>query len=137
MSFVKQVYNYIFVATDQQNVLLKINGIGVGIGILIGIFTIPAASYSLGRGLRGATLTQLIMELLFMVGAIRVGYRKKISPIINTKVFQTNILILIGFSLVGYAVTHMMTIGYVSFFVVAGLLNGALILVSLPTLKKI
>jgi len=41
MSFIKQVYNYLFVAVDKQNVLLPINLIGVGLGVLLGIRVIP------------------------------------------------------------------------------------------------
>jgi len=35
LSFVKQVYNYLFVAEEKQNVLLAINGLGVAIGLSI------------------------------------------------------------------------------------------------------
>ena len=49
LSFVKQVYNYIFVATGKQNVLLGVNGLGVVIGIAVGLYTIPAFHLSLGR----------------------------------------------------------------------------------------
>lgn len=45
-SFVKQVYNYIFVATENQNVLLGVNGVGVAVGIVVGLCTIP--SFGLG-----------------------------------------------------------------------------------------
>ena len=37
LSFVKQIFNYLFVATDLQNKLFKINLFGVVIGIAIGV----------------------------------------------------------------------------------------------------
>lgn len=37
MSFMKQVFNYVFVANDKQNVLLGINAFGVLIGLLVAI----------------------------------------------------------------------------------------------------
>jgi hypothetical protein len=40
-SFIKQVYNYIFVATKKQNLLLGINGFGVLIGVGVGLWMIP------------------------------------------------------------------------------------------------
>jgi O-antigen/teichoic acid export membrane protein len=40
MTFIKQVYNYIFVATDNQNELFKINSLGVILGIGCGIFLV-------------------------------------------------------------------------------------------------
>lgn len=76
-SFIKQVYNYLFVTVDRQNVLLGINGIGVIIWVSLWIFAIPK------RSLAGWVLTQLIIEFLFMSGAILVAHKNKISPIKN------------------------------------------------------
>jgi O-antigen/teichoic acid export membrane protein len=98
-SFVKQVYNYIFVATDEQNVLLKINGAGVIVGIILGLYMIPSG-FGLGRGLLGATITQIAMELVFMGGAIYVGMRKDISPILNTKILGKTMISLLLFGII-------------------------------------
>ncbi len=76
-SFIKQVYNYLFVTVDKQNVLLGINGIGVIIWVSLWIFAIPK------RGLAGWVLTQLVIEFMFMAGAILVAHKNKISPIKN------------------------------------------------------
>ncbi len=77
MSFIKQVYNYLFVTVDKQNVLLGINGIGVIIWVSLWIFVIPK------RGLAGWVLTQVIIECLFMTWAMLVAHKNKISPIKN------------------------------------------------------
>jgi len=42
LSFIKQVYNYIFVAMEQQNRLFLINLIGVVLGAAVGIYLIPS-----------------------------------------------------------------------------------------------
>lgn len=76
-SFIKQVYNYLFVTVDRQNVLLGINGIGVIIWIWLGIFAIPK------RWLAWGVLTQVVIEFLFMTWAILVARKNKISPIKN------------------------------------------------------
>jgi len=76
-SFIKQVYNYLFVTVDKQNVLLGINGIGVIIWVSLWVFVIPK------RGLAGWVLTQLIIEFLFMFWAIIVAHKNNISPIKN------------------------------------------------------
>lgn len=41
LSFVKQVYNYTFVALDQQNLLFGINAVGVLAGCVVGVYMIP------------------------------------------------------------------------------------------------
>ncbi len=41
LSFIKQVYNYLFVALEKQNILFGINLIGVLIGAGVGLFLIP------------------------------------------------------------------------------------------------
>jgi len=75
LSFIKQVYNYLFVTVDKQNVLLYINWIWVIIWVGLWIFAIPK------RWLAWWVLTQVVIEFLFMIWAIFVGHRNKISPI--------------------------------------------------------
>ena len=42
LSFIKQVYNYLFVALEKQNLLFEINLVGVLIGAGVGIWIIPS-----------------------------------------------------------------------------------------------
>ncbi|MEI6426396.1 MAG: oligosaccharide flippase family protein, partial [Candidatus Absconditabacteria bacterium] len=135
-SFVKQVYNYIFVATDQQNVLLKINGVGVIVGLILGLSLIPSGSFGLGRGLLGATITQVAMELVFMGGAIYVGIRKDISPIIDKKILRRTIGMICLFAVIGIGVTYNMQVSYTMFFILASIFNGTMLLISRKSLKK-
>ena len=135
-SFVKQVYNYVFVATGKQNVLLGVNGIGVLIWIFLWLYLIPNRSFTLGRGLFGAIITQLIMEFIFMSLAIRVGIRKAVTPVLSKKVFLRVCLVLACFAAVWRAVTSHVHMTYLSFFIIAIILNWSVALVSLPLLKK-
>ena len=41
LSFIKQVYNYLFVSVDKQNVLFTINIVGVIIGLAVALYLIP------------------------------------------------------------------------------------------------
>ena len=41
LSFAKQVYNFMFVSTGLNNHLLKVNAIGVVIGMVVGAIVIP------------------------------------------------------------------------------------------------
>ena len=77
MSFIKQVYNYTFVALDQQNKLFSINGIGVLIWCIIWIFLIPR------YWLFGGVITQLFIEAFFTGGAILIGKIKNLTPKIS------------------------------------------------------
>lgn len=136
LSFIKQVYNYIFVATGKQNVLLGVNGVGVFIWILLWLYLIPNRSFTLGRWIFGAIITQLVMEFIFMSLAIRTGFRKSVTPILSKNILWKTALVLACFSAVWYAVTSYIHMTYISFFITAIVLNGSVALLSLPLLKK-
>ncbi|USN54765.1 MAG: hypothetical protein H6765_09915 [Candidatus Peribacteria bacterium] len=79
LSFVKQVFNYIFVSTDLQNKLLGINLFGVIVGASIGIPLI------LKYQLVGGIIAQGIFELLFVLGALWVAYKHNSLPHVARK----------------------------------------------------
>lgn len=130
-SFVKQVYNYLFVSVDKQNVLLPINLAWVLVGIPLWVWMIPR------YWLLGWAITQLAIEFIFMIGAIRIGKQKKVQPIFSLKILWQFALILAGMSAVGYAIIHFWEINILRFFVVAILLNLFVIYVALRPIKKI
>ena len=130
-SFIKQVYNYLFVAVEKQNVLLPINLIGIAIGIPLGLFLIPK------YGLFGWAVTQASIEFMFMIWAIRTGSRKKVQPIFSRKKMWLLIGILAGFSIWGYFINQYFVHSFVWFFVVAILLNALLVLLSRRPIKTI
>ncbi len=130
-SFIKQVYNYLFVAVEKQNVLLPINLIGVIVWIPLWVRLIPT------YGLRGGVLTQLAIEFLFMLGAIWIGMRKKVQPVFSRGRLLLLMGILIGITIVWYFVDYYFVHSFVLFFVVALLLNLLLVLLSRHPIKKI
>jgi O-antigen/teichoic acid export membrane protein len=75
LSFIKQVYNYLFVAEEKQNLLFWINLVGVIIGLAIGLWTIPH------YGILGGIVTQLTLEITFVIGSIYTAHRQNITPI--------------------------------------------------------
>lgn len=81
MTFIKQVYNYIFVATDNQNELFKINSLGVILGIGCGIFLVKY------YGLVGWIITQVRVELLYMLGGFWIARKKWVLPRVDWKQF--------------------------------------------------
>jgi hypothetical protein len=139
LSFVKQVYNYIFVATKKQNLLLGINGLGVLVGISVWLWMIPDWKVALGLGLFWAMITQLTMEILFVIGAIGTGMRHKVSPIMNGNIIFQISLIMWWFAMIGRAITRLWIIdmGYLEFFIIAWILNLWVVWVSYKLLKRI
>jgi O-antigen/teichoic acid export membrane protein len=96
LSFIKQVYNYLFVATEKQNLLLWINLIGVIIGLIIWLWTIPR------YGILGGIITQWILEISFVIGSIYTANRQKITPIVPRKTITTITIVTIILCLLGY-----------------------------------
>lgn len=106
LSFIKQIFNYVFVSTDLQNKLLNINLFGVVIWALIGVPLI--LKYQLLWWL----IAQATFEILFVIGAIYVAYKHKVVPdIARNKIglilVGTVALLLIG-SMVQIEYTHLL-----------------------------
>jgi O-antigen/teichoic acid export membrane protein len=78
-SFVKQSFNYLFLAIKKQNILLSINGIGILIGLPFALFAIRE------RWLLGALRGQWILELLFVIGSVVAAHYYKALPRMHMK----------------------------------------------------
>ncbi len=74
LSFIKQVFNYLFVSTDLHNKLLWINLFGVVVGV--GIWVPLLLKYQL----IGGVITQIILEVLFVIWAIYVAWKHNMLP---------------------------------------------------------
>ena len=79
LSFIKQIFNYLFVATDTHNTLLGINTVGVLIGTSVGVGLV------LHYQLAGGIATQVLLEVLFAAGAIWVAIKQGLMPIMDYK----------------------------------------------------
>lgn len=130
-SFIKQVYNYLFVAVEKQNVLLPINLIGVLVWVPLWIRLIPK------YGLWWWALTQLAIEFIFMMGAIRIGKRKKVQPIFSLRKLLSLMGILVVAAGVWFFIDRYIVNSFVLFFIVAILLNGLILLLSRRPIKAI
>ena len=87
MSFIKQVHNYLFVSTGDQNILLPINLLGVGIGLPAAVLLIDR--FELVWWLRA----QWILEFLFLAGAVAVARYKRIP--LTVPIVQLTALLLV------------------------------------------
>jgi O-antigen/teichoic acid export membrane protein len=77
LSFIKQVYNYIFVSAQVHNQLLRINGIWFLLWAIIGLLIIPKWN------ILGWIITQIILETAFVGGAWRYALKKDLTPIVR------------------------------------------------------
>jgi len=131
LSFIKQVFNYIFVAHEHQNILLKINLIGVITWLSIWLYAIPKF------GIQWGIVTQIILEIMFVSWAIRVSIQKKLFPTIPRKKLALLISNITIFCLLWRFFIDTQTHWRTYFFIVAIIFNILLIGTSLPIIKKI
>jgi O-antigen/teichoic acid export membrane protein len=80
LSFIRQVHNYLFVSTWHQNTLFGINLFGVTVWLIIWLPLI--ITYGLWWGI----ITQILLEVLFLGGSLRVAHRQKISLVFPRKI---------------------------------------------------
>lgn len=128
------MYNYLFVAVDEQNILFKNNVIGVILGVLLGLFVIPRWN------LLGGVITQIFIEMVYTFGAMRIAHRRQLTPIVQKRPFRTLIAIVgiagvLGFGINRYLLPHITNRGV--FFALVLLFNGLIALVSWKPMKQI
>lgn len=141
MSFIKQVYNYTFVALDQQNKLFSINATWVLIWCLIWVYLIPR------YGLFGGVITQLIIEAFFTWGAILIGKIKNLTPKIDRTLGFRLLISLFISALLGYLLqrflspyldfTGLFAKLHLNFFIIAGLVNAVLFALIYQPIKQV
>lgn len=74
LSFIKTVFNYVFVASNRQNLLFTINLIGVLVGTIVAYIALQY--YTLWGGL----FAQALMEVLFVGGSWWYAKKYDITP---------------------------------------------------------
>jgi len=134
LSFIKQVFNYLFVATEKQNVLFVNNLIGVTVGILIALFVIPRWN------LLGGIITQITIELMFTGGAMLIAWKHKLLPLIQKKTFWTLLGILVVAGGIGFGINRYLQgqeNSLILFFGLAFIFNGLILLAAFKPIKTV
>lgn len=130
LSFIKQVFNYLFVAEEKQNVLLIINLIGVVIWLSLWLWAIPY------YGILGGIATQLTLEVAFVIGSIITAYRHNIIPHIDRKSTSIVTLATIIIAYIWWIYVYPYTHNIVQFFIYAAIANIIILWLSYKYLRK-
>lgn len=130
LSFIKQVYNYLFVAEEKQNLLLSINLIGVIVGLAVWLWVIPH------YGIIGGIVTQLTLELAFVIGSIITAYRHNITPYIHRKSVSVITITTAIIAYVWWIYVYPQTHSIAEFFIYAIIANTVILGLSYNYLRK-
>ena len=133
-SFIKQIFNYLFVSLEKQNVLFKINLTWVIIWVLVALFVIPKWN------LLGWVITQVLIETIFMVGAMIVAWKMKVFPKFQKKAWMQilwilAIMLIIGIFINGWLDNH--EISWWMFLIIAWIYNLIIVWISLKPIKAV
>ncbi len=133
-SFIKQIFNYLFVSLEKQNVLFKINLTGVLVWIITALFVIPKWN------LLWWVITQTLIEVIFMVGAMCVAGYHKVFPKIQKKVWLELLWIILlmfisGIFIHKYFITN--DVSWWMFLIIAAIYNLVIVWISLKPIKSV
>ena len=133
-SFIKQIFNYLFVSLEKQNVLFKINLTWVIVWVLVALFVIPKWN------LLWWIIVQVLIETIFMVGAMLVAWKLKVFPKFQKKAWLQilgilAIMLISGFFINGWLNNH--EISRRLFLIIAWIYNLIIIWISLKPIKSV
>ena len=133
-SFIKQIFNYLFVSLEKQNVLFKINLTWVIVWVLVGLVVIPKWN------LLWWVITQVLIETIFMVWAMAVAWKLKVYPQFNRKACWQLLWILLvmlasWFFINGWLDNH--EINWWKFLIIAWIYNLIIVWISLKPIKSV
>ena len=133
-SFIKQIFNYLFVSLEKQNVLFKINLIWVVAWVLVALFVIPKWN------LLWWVITQVLIETIFMVGAMIVAWKLKVFPKFQKKAWLDLLWILVFMFEIGFLINLWLNgheINWWQFLIIAWVYNLIIIWISLKPIKSV
>lgn len=136
-SFIKQIFNYLFVSLEKQNVLFKINLTWVIVWVLVGLIVIPKWN------LLWWVITQVLIETIFMVGAMAVAWKLKVYPKFNRKACRQLLWILLIMLVSGFFINYGLDkwvpngLGRWKFLILAWVYNLIIVWISLKPIKAV
>ncbi len=133
-SFIKQIFNYLFVSLEKQNVLFKINLTWVILWVLVGLVVIPKWN------LLWWVITQVLIETIFMVGAMVVAWKLKVYPQFNRKACWQLLWILLVMLVSWFFINCWLDnyeINWWKFLIIAWIYNLIIVWISLKPIKSV
>ena len=133
-SFIKQIFNYLFVSLEKQNVLFKINLTWVVVGVLVALFVIPKWN------LLGWIIVQVLIESIFMLWAMAVAWKLKVYPKFNRKACLQILWILVIMLISGLFINSRLgdhEISWRLFLIIAWIYNLIIVWISLKPIKAV
>jgi O-antigen/teichoic acid export membrane protein len=133
-SFIKQIFNYLFVSLEKQNVLFKINLTWVIVWVLVALFVIPKWN------LLWWIIVQVLIETIFMVGAMIVAWKLKVFPKFQKKAWLQVLWILAIMLVSGFFINERLNSHEISrrlFLIIAWIYNLIIVWISLKPIKNI
>jgi O-antigen/teichoic acid export membrane protein len=136
-SFIKQIFNYLFVSLEKQNVLFKINLTWVIVWVIVGLVVIPKWN------LLWWVITQVLIETIFMVWAMAVAWKLKVYPKFNRKACWQLLWILLFMLITGFFINCGLDkyfsegIGRWKFLILAWVYNLIIVWISLKPIKAV
>lgn len=133
-SFIKQIFNYLFVSLEQQNVLFRINLTWVLVWVLVALFVIPR------RNLLGWIIVQVLIETIFMVWAMIVAGKLKVFPKFQKKSGLQLLWILAIMLITGIFINRWLWNHEIKrwiFLIIAGIYNLIILWISLKPIKSV
>ena len=133
-SFIKQIFNYLFVSLEKQNVLFKINLTWVVVWVLTALFVIPK------RNLLWWVIVQLLIETIFMVWAMFVAWKMKVFQKFKKKATIQLLLILLFMLISWIFINNRLDANEIKrwiFLIIAGIYNLIILWISLKPIKVV
>ena len=133
-SFIKQIFNYLFVSLEKQNVLFKINLTWVIVWVLVALFVIPKWN------LLWWIIVQVLIETIFMVWAMAVAWKLKIYPKFNRRACLQILWILLIMLVSGFFINSRLDsheISWWMFLIIAWIYNLIIVWISLKPIKAV
>ena len=147
-SFIKQIFNYLFVSIEKQNVLFKINLTWVVIWVLVGLCIIKWLNINVlwqtisipQLWLLWWIITQVLIETIFMFWAMIVAWKLKVFPKFQKKAWLELlwiliIMLIIWFFINGWLENH--NLSRRLFLIIAWIYNLFIVWISLKPLKSV
>ena len=133
LSFIKQVFNYLFVSTDHHNKLLWINLFGVVVWVWIWIPLL------LNHNIIWWVVTQIVLELLFVLWALYVAWKEWVIPKLG-HIFNRRLLARLAWTFIVMLWTYRyldFSVQWYRWILVAGLLNAFVGFILYPSVKRV